>query len=342
MRADPLAPAAEPPSAPPSSARTAPSIASARRVIEHEVRALGILDAALDGPLGQTFAIAIETILALRGRLMVTGVGKSGHIGRKIAATLASTGTPASFVHASEASHGDLGMITPADAVLALSWSGESAELRDVIDYCHRFAVPLVAFTSRADSALGRAASVPLVLPQAPEACPMGLAPTSSTTMQLALGDALGVALLESRGFTASDFGRFHPGGKLGAGLKRIAEIMHRDDRIPVTRTGTPLAEAIIELSRKGFGCVAVTDEGGALRGIVTDGDLGRHMAADLMTRTVDAIMSPDPITVSADTLLSEALAILEMRKVSALLVVDEAHPIGIVHLHDLLRAGVA
>ena len=317
-------------------------IASARAVLLKEAEALGILGTALGGALGAAFTAAVGTILRLEGRLIVTGVGKSGHVGRKIAATLASTGTPASFVHASEASHGDLGMITPRDAVLALSWSGESAELRDVIDYCRRFGVPLLAFTSRADSALGRAADHALVLPKAPEACPMGLAPTSSTTMQLALGDALAVALLEARGFTPSDFGRFHPGGKLGAGLKRAGDIMHDGARLPLAGSGTPLAEAILELSRQGFGCVAVTDADGMLAGIVTDGDLRRHMAPDLMTRTVDAVMTRGPVTIARDTLLSEALATMEGRKITALLVVEAKRPVGIIHLHDLLRAGVA
>ena len=319
-----------------------PVVNSARQVLLREAEALSILHGAMDGQLGADFARAVDAVLAAAGRVMVTGVGKSGHVGRKIAATLASTGTPASFVHASEASHGDLGMITRQDAVLALSWSGESAELRDVIQYCTRFEVPLIAFTSQSESALARAADIALVLPQAPEACPMGLAPTSSTTMQLALGDALAVALLEARGFTPSDFGRFHPGGKLGAGLRRVREIMHVGDRLPIARVGTPMTEAILELSRRGFGCVAVVTDEGTLAGIVTDGDLGRHMAPDLMARSVDAIMTRDPITIAANALLSDALSIMDTRKINALLVVEAARPIGIVHLHDLLRVGVA
>lgn len=317
-------------------------VAGAKRVLATEAEAIGALAEALDGPAGAAFAKAVRTVLALEGRLMVTGVGKSGHIGRKIAATLASVGTPASFVHASEAGHGDLGMITPKDAVLALSWSGESAELRDVIDHCRRFGTPLIGFTSQGASSLGRNADVAIVLPCAPEACPMGLAPTSSTTMQLALGDALAVALLEARGFTRTDFGRYHPGGKLGAGLKTAAEIMHVGDRLPLAPVGATLGEAIPEMTRQGFGCLAVVDADGALAGILTDGDLRRRMAPDLMARPVETLMTRDPAVITPATLLSDALATMERVKITALIVVEDARPVGILHMHDLLRAGMA
>lgn len=318
--------------------------ASALRTLGLERAGIAALETALaDNGLGDLFARAVALILAANGRVIVTGMGKSGHVGRKIAATLASTGQPAYFVHPGEASHGDLGMIQQGDVILALSWSGETAELADIITYSRRFQIGLVAITSNSDSALGSEADVCLVLPKSEEACPNGLAPTTSTTMQLALGDALAVALLEAKGFTAQDFRVFHPGGKLGAKLTFVRDMMHRDARVPLVKLGAPMGEAVVQISAKGFGCVGVIDGGGVLVGIVTDGDLRRHMRPDLMAAKVDEIMTRAPRTVTPETLAVEALEMLNSRKISAMLVVDKAnHPCGIVHLHDLLRVGVA
>jgi arabinose-5-phosphate isomerase len=275
--------------------------------------------------------------------VIVTGMGKSGHVGRKIAATLASTGQPAYFVHPGEASHGDLGMIQQGDVILALSWSGETSELADIITYSRRFQIGLISITSKLESALGSEADVCLALPKSEEACPNGLAPTTSTTMQLALGDALAVALLEAKGFTAQDFRVFHPGGKLGAKLTFVRDIMHRDERVPLVRLGAGMGEAVVQISAKGFGCVGVVDADGKLAGIVTDGDLRRHMRPDLMGAKVDDVMTRAPRTVTPETLGVEALEMLNSRKISAMLVVDQGNiPCGIVHLHDLLRLGVA
>jgi arabinose-5-phosphate isomerase len=292
--------------------------------------------------LGAAFIATVETIRAASGRVIVTGMGKSGHVGRKIAATLASTGTPAFFVHAAEASHGDLGMITSDDVMLALSWSGETEELKDLITYSRRFRITLIAVTVKADSALGKAADIVLALPPAREACPHNLAPTTSSLMQLALGDALAMALLDSRGFTAVDFGVFHPRGRLGAALKFVREVMHPGDAVPLIRRGTSMADAIVEMSAKGFGCVAVVEDDGRLAGVVTDGDLRRHMRGDLLQAPVDDVMTVAPKTVRPDQLASEALALLNSSKITALIVVDLDRPVGIVHFHDLLRAGVA
>ncbi len=319
-----------------------PSIASALRTIETETAGLAALGDALRDGLGEPFSRAVQVIAAAAGRVIVTGMGKSGHVGRKIAATLASTGTPAHFVHPGEASHGDLGMIQADDVILALSWSGETAELIDIVGYSRRFGVKLVGMTSSPDSALGRQADVALILPRATEACPNGLAPTTSTTMQLALGDALAVALLEARGFGAKDFLVFHPGGKLGALLKQVRSVMHAGDSLPVVRTGTGMTDAIREMSAKGFGCVLVVDAGGALAGIITDGDLRRHMGPDLTARTVDEVMTRGPRTVAPEMLLAEALKIVETRKITSLIVSDGARPVGLVHVMDLLRIGAA
>jgi arabinose-5-phosphate isomerase len=314
----------------------------AQRTIETERAGLAALAAALDGPLGAAFEAAIAAIAAHKGRLIVTGMGKSGHVGRKIAATFASTGTPAHFVHPAEASHGDLGMIQPDDAILALSWSGETAELRDIVAHARRFRVTLIAITSSAASTLGREADVALILPKAEEACPNGLAPTTSTTMQLALGDALAVALLEQRGFTREDFGVFHPGGKLGAQLKQVREVMHVGERLPVVSLSATVAQAVAEISAKGFGCVLVTETDGTLAGIVTDGDLRRKLQPDMMSLDVTDLMTRNPRTVSPDTLLARALDIQETHKITALVVAENGRAIGIVHYLDLLRAGVA
>jgi arabinose-5-phosphate isomerase len=303
---------------------------------------LAALAAAICNGLGAAFVAAVDTIRVARGRVIVTGMGKSGHVGRKIAATLASTGTPAFFVHAADASHGDLGMITSDDVMLALSWSGETDELKDLITYSRRFRIALIAVTVNVESTLGKASDIVLALPQSREACPHNLAPTTSSLMQLALGDALAVALLESRGFTAIDFGVFHPRGKLGAALKFVRDVMHPYAAVPLIARGALMADAIMEMSAKGFGCVAVTGADGRLAGVITDGDLRRHMRDDLLQARVDDVMTASPRTVRPDQLASEALAVLNAAKITALIVVEADVPVGIVHFHDLLRAGIA
>jgi arabinose-5-phosphate isomerase len=317
-------------------------LASAFRTLETESDGLTALTAAMADGLGAPFTAAVETIRAARGRVIVTGMGKSGHVARKIAATLASTGTPAFFVHAADASHGDLGMITSDDVMLALSWSGETEELKDLINYSRRFRIALIAVTVNLESTLGKAADIVLLLPSAREACPHNLAPTTSSLMQLALGDALAIALLESRGFTAVDFGVFHPRGRLGAALKFVRDVMHPGDAVPLIARGVPMSEAIVEMSAKGFGCVAVIEATGKLAGVITDGDLRRHMRANLLQAMVDDVMTASPKTVRPDQLASEALQILNASKITALIVVEMDRPVGIVHFHDLLRAGVA
>jgi arabinose-5-phosphate isomerase len=292
--------------------------------------------------LGERFAAAVDTIRAARGRVIVTGMGKSGHVGRKIAATLASTGTPAFFVHAADASHGDLGMIASDDVMLVLSWSGETEELKDLINYSRRFHIALIAVTVNPDSTLGKASDIVLVLPQAREACPHNLAPTTSSLMQLALGDALAIALLESRGFTAVDFGVFHPRGRLGAALKFVRDVMHPGAALPLIGQDALMSAAIVEMSAKGFGCVAVTDGAGRLAGVITDGDLRRHMRDDLLRAPVGEVMTASPKTVRPEQLASEALELINSLKITALIVVGGDRPVGIVHFHDLLRAGVA
>jgi arabinose-5-phosphate isomerase len=330
----------------PSGAKAKPAvnshIASALRTLETESGGVAALAAAMSDGLGAPFVAAVDAIRGARGRVIVTGMGKSGHIARKIAATLASTGTPAFFVHAADASHGDLGMITSDDVMLALSWSGETEELKDLITYSRRFRITLIAVTVNVDSTLGKAADIVLALPEAREACPHNLAPTTSSLMQLALGDALAIALLESRGFTALDFGVFHPRGSLGAALKFVRDVMHPGAAVPLIRRSAPMSEAIVEMSSKGFGCVAVTEDNGKLAGVITDGDLRRHMRADLLEVAVDAIMTAAPKTVRPDQLASEALQLLNASKITALIVVEADRPVGIVHFHDLLRAGVA
>ena len=326
-------------SAPPAAS---PHIASALRTLDTERDGVAALAAAMCDGLGAPFVAAVETIRNARGRVIVTGMGKSGHVGRKIAATLASTGTPAFFVHAADASHGDLGMITSDDVMLVLSWSGETEELKDLINYSRRFRIGLIAVTVSADSTLGKAADVVLAMPESREACPHNLAPTTSSLMQLAIGDALAIALLESRGFTAVDFGVFHPRGQLGAALKFVRDIMHTGTAVPLIGRGAPMSEAIVEMSAKGFGCVAVTDDSGKLAGVITDGDLRRHMRVDLLKAPVDEVMTAAPKVVRPDQLASEALQLLNSSKITALVVVEQGRPVGIVHFHDLLRAGVA
>lgn len=317
--------------------------AVARRTLQCGVEGLNALQAALGNGLDEKFQAAVDLMLTCKGRVVVTGIGKSGHIGQKIAATLASTGTPAQFVHPTEASHGDLGMITAQDVILALSWSGETVELANLISYSRRFRVPLVAMTSRAESALGAAADIVLHLPQVKEACPHGLAPTTSTLVQLALGDCLAIALLEGRGFTPLDFKMFHPGGQLGANLKHVGDIMHRAGRLPLVDLTAKMSTALVVMTEKSFGCLGVIGENGSLAGIITDGDLRRHMAPELLSRPVSEIMTRSPKTVTAETLASSALEIINSSEITALFVVDNNKaPIGIVHIHDLLRAGVA
>jgi arabinose-5-phosphate isomerase len=318
------------------------AIASATRTVQFETEGLGALEGALRGDLGDSFALAVATIRSCRGRVIVTGMGKSGHVGLKVAATLSSTGTPAYFVHPSEASHGDLGMITPQDIILAFSWSGETVELGNIVSYSRRFAVPLIAVTSNADSTLAAAAELVLALPQTKEACPHGLAPTTSTVMQLALGDCLALALLESKGFTARDFKVLHPGGQLGARLKFVGDLMHRGDRLPIAASDAMMAEAIVVMTEKAFGCLGVVDGNGNLVGIVTDGDLRRHMGNGLLAQRTGDIMTPAPKTVSPDLLASAALELINASKITALFVVEDGQPVGILHIHDLLRAGVA
>jgi arabinose-5-phosphate isomerase len=321
-----------------------------KSVIESAIRTVGIerqgleaLERALENDLGQAFQRAVDIILGRSGRIIITGVGKSGHIGAKIAASFASTGTPASFVHAAEAGHGDLGMISRDDAVLAVSWSGETAELQAILAYCRRFSIPLIALTAGEVSTLAREATVSLLLPKEQEACPHGLAPTTSTLMQLALGDALAVALLEARGFTALDFRVFHPGGKLGAMLSHIGDIMHTGDRVPLVKKGTTLPVAVMTLSEKRFGCVGVLDDDGCLCGIVTDGDLARGLNLNLSAMVVDDLMTRNPKTVDQKMLATAAMGMLNENNISALIVTDDAkRPVGIVHFHDLLRVGVA
>ena len=310
-------------------------------MLQTEAQGLTALAVGLD----ERFIAAVDALTSVAGRVVVSGMGKSGHVARKIAATLASTGTPALFVHPAEASHGDLGMIVSGDAVLALSNSGETTELADLVAHTRRFGLKLVAITARDNSALAAAADVALILPQAAEACPMGLAPTTSTTMQMALGDALAVALLTRRGFTAADFRQFHPGGKLGARLRRVRDLMHQGDAMPLAQADLPMDRALLLITEKRFGCLGVAGADGRLAGIVTDGDLRRAMGPDLLSRTVGEIMTRSPRTIGADALAAEALHVMNARDrpVTALFVVDTAsRPVGILHIHDLLRAGVA
>ncbi|SEK62289.1 arabinose-5-phosphate isomerase [Roseivivax marinus] len=321
-------------------ARSAPAeaVAHARRVLETEAAGLTTLAARLP----EDFAATVEMTLSATGRVIVSGIGKSGHVGRKISATLASTGTPSYFVHAAEASHGDLGMIARGDVCLLISNSGETAELSDVIAYCARFGIPVVGLSSNPDSTLMRAATLRLTLPKSPEACPIGMAPTTSTTMMLGLGDALAVALMEARGFDARHFRDFHPGGKLGAQMMRVSDLMHGPEALPLVDPDTPMTETMLVMSAKGFGIAAVVAEDGRLFGVVSDGDLRRHVE-NLSQRTAGQIATRSPVTITPDTLAASALALLNERKISVLLVVDDSgHPEGVLHIHDCLRAGVA
>ena len=293
--------------------------------------------------LGPPFADAVERLRSMEGRIILAGVGKSGHVARKIAATLASTGTPSLYIHPTEASHGDMGMITAKDAVIALSRSGETKELADIIGYCRRFSIPLIAMTADARSALGRASDHILLLPDAPEACAETRAPTTSTTLQMALGDALAVALLEAKGFTAKDFKTYHPGGKLGASLALVGDLMHGGDRLPLVGEKTAMPRALAVMNQSGFGCVGVTGPGGRLIGVITDGDIRRNLSNDLADQSVDAVMTRAPKTTSRDSLAADALRSMTAgpSKIMQLFVVQDDLPIGLVHLHDFLRAGL-
>jgi len=312
-------------------------LAVAHRVLATEAEALGALAQSLDGP----FIAACQSLAAVKGRVVVSGMGKSGHVGCKIAATLASTGTPSFFVHPAEASHGDLGMITTDDAVIALSNSGETPELSDIIAFTRRFNIPLIGITSRPASTLATQSDVALVLPPIPEACPMGLAPTTSTTMMLALGDALAVALLERRGFTAADFRVFHPGGQLGRRLLKVADIMHGGDGLPLVWPDAAMTQVILEMTTKSLGCVGVVGDDGMLAGIITDGDLRRHLQPDLMHAPAQQVMTRNPKTVAPSLLAAEALRIMNEKSITSLFVVEDGRPVGVVHVHDLLRSGV-
>ena len=320
---------------------SAPAVQSALRTLALENEGLAQIGEELQGAMAVPFSDAVARLVAVKGRVIVTGIGKSGHVGQKIAATFASTGTPAFFVHPSEASHGDLGMITRDDLILALSWSGETVELKPLITFSRRFSVPLVSITSRADSALGTQSDIVLQLPRSKEACPHGLAPTTSTTMQLALGDCLAIALLEAKGFTAHDFKIFHPGGSLGANLKHVSDIMHKEASLPLVGEDVAMAQALVTMTAKSFGCLGIVDKKGRLAGVITDGDLRRHMGPALLKATTGEIMTRNPKTVTPQMLASAALETLNSSRITALFVVDKMKPVGIIHVHDLLRAGV-
>jgi len=318
----------------------APHLTTATRVIAEESAALAALAQALDGHVTQ----AVDLLLAAQGRVIVSGMGKSGHVGRKIAATFASTGTPAHFVHPAEASHGDLGMMARGDVVLVLSNSGETPELADLVAHTRRFRIPLIAIVGRRVSTIAAQADIALILPPIPEACGIGIVPTTSTTMMLALGDALAIALMQARDFTPDHFRAFHPGGKLGARLARVRDLMHGGDALPLAGLRTPMTDALLTISQKGFGVVGVTDSDGRLAGIVTDGDLRRHMAG-LLDRVAGDVMTPAPRSIGPDQLAVEALAEMNEAQITCLFVVDPAGsrlPVGIVHIHDCLRAGIA
>ena len=313
--------------------------ATAARVIREEAQALSTLAGTLDGG----FAQAVATILEARGRVIVSGMGKSGHVARKIAATFASTGTPAHFVHPAEASHGDLGMMLRGDVVMVLSNSGETPELADLVAHTRRFGIPLIGVAARAESSLMRQADIRLLIPFLPEACGIGVVPTTSTTMMLALGDALAIALMEAREFTPEHFRTFHPGGRLGARLTKVSALMHQGEAVPLVARDAPMTEALLVISQKGFGVVGVTDDEGRLTGIITDGDLRRHMEG-LLSHKAGEVMTRAPRTIGPDALAEEAVAVMNDRRITCLFVVDPGAPglvQGILHIHDCLRAGL-
>ena len=315
-------------------------IVSAKRTIDKEVEALRMMEDELNDNLTKALDIMQKT----KGRVIITGMGKSGHVGSKIAATLASTGTPSFFVHPGEASHGDLGMLTQEDCVVAISNSGETKELSDIIIYCKRYGIPLIAITKNPESALGRAGDILLKLPDDGEACPLGLAPTSSTTATMVLGDILAVALLERKGFTKMDFKQRHPGGKLGSFLTKVSDLMHKGDEMPLVNEQTSLQEALLVMTSKMLGCVGIIRADGTLEGIITDGDLRRCLSPDVMNKKVTEIMTRNPKTIAPDVLAVEALKTMNTtgKGITQLFVVEDDKPIGIIHMHDCLRAGVA
>ncbi|MDR1038197.1 MAG: KpsF/GutQ family sugar-phosphate isomerase [Deltaproteobacteria bacterium] len=308
-------------------------------VILAEARALELLAGSLD----TGFSRAVELVLHTTGRVAVTGMGKSGHVARKTAATLASTGTPAFFIHPSEAGHGDLGMLAPSkDVLVAYSNSGETQELAIILNFCARYSIPVIGVTARPGSMLGRHSEVVAALPEVPEACPLGCAPTTSTAMMLAWGDALALTLLSARGFTAEDFRQYHPGGKLGTRLLSVAELMHTGEEVPLASPDTPMSAALMTMTAKRLGCVGIT-EGGVLAGIVTDGDLRRHMGPDLLNRSARDVMTRNPVSFPPETLAAKALAVMEARGITnAFVVSSDGAPEGVIHIHDLLGAGVA
>jgi arabinose-5-phosphate isomerase len=313
-------------------------IATARRVLALETGALALMATHLD----EKFVQAVETVLAAKGRVICTGIGKSGHVARKIAATMASTGTQAYFVHATEASHGDLGMIGQGDVILALSKSGETKELADLLHYARRYSIPIIGMTAKADSTLGRAADVLLAIPDAAEACAETNAPTTSTTLMMALGDALAVALLESKGFKADHFKVYHPGGKLGAMLRTATDVMHKSAELPLVAAGTPFIEAVKSMTGKGFGVLGVIAKDGLLAGIVTDGDLRRYLTSGKTVATIDEVMTKSPRTAAPDSLAADILRTMNERKITQIFVLDAGKPVGLIHMHDLLKSGLA
>ena len=315
-------------------------LASAKRTIDKEVEALRMMENELDENLSK----ALDLIESCRGRIIVTGMGKSGHIGRKIAATFASTGTPAFFVHPSEASHGDLGMLTTADVVLAISNGGESKELSDILLYCKRFGIPLIAITKNPQSSLGKNSDLVLKLPDDGEACPLGLAPTSSTTATLVMGDILAVDMMERKGFSETDYKQRHPGGKLGAILRRVSDLMHSGAEMPIVSEDTVMQEALLEMTSKMLGCVGIINKKGELVGIITDGDLRRWLSPELITEKACKVMTKNPQTISPDALAIEALNKMNNtgKGITNLFVVEGKKPVGVIHIHDCLRAGVA
>lgn len=314
------------------------TIKAGRKVIEMEIKGLKVLADTLD----ETFVQAIEILFKTTGKVIVTGIGKSGHIGRKLAATFASTGTPSFFVHPSEASHGDLGMVAKNDTVIAISYSGESRELSDIVNYCKRFAIPLIGIVSNPESTLAKNSNVAVILPKSEEACSFGLAPTTSTTQTLALGDAIAMVLLDKKGFSRDEFRDRHPGGKLGQILIKVKDLMHKDIAMPIVTKGTLMSEALIVMTSKGLGCVGIVDNKGSLIGIITDGDLRRKMSNDLISRKVEEIMTENPKTIIQEALGAEALAMMNNYSITSLFIVDQDNkPLGIVHIHDCMRAGV-
>lgn len=312
-------------------------IQAGKDIIDMEIKGLEAVKETLDS----RFAEAVELLFKTKGKVIVTGMGKSGHIGSKIAATLASTGTPAFFIHPAEASHGDLGMLSKEDSVIAISYSGESRELGDIVHYCRRFGIPLISIVSNPDSTLAKNSNIAIIIPKTAEACPFGLAPTTSTTQSLAIGDAIAMVLLDKKGFSRDEFRDRHPGGKLGQILIMVKDLMHSGTDIPLVEEGSAMSAALIEMTSKGFGCTGVVDKQGKLQGIITDGDLRRKMTPDLASLKVDDIMTKSPKTIGGNLLGGEALAIMNNFAITSLFVVNEDKPVGIIHVHDCMRAGI-